>query len=73
LEVDHYISKPLTQRLERTNGTLRQQTERAVSTTKQIYPGVGANEGYFALGHHLLQLDLGKFPRVELPLLNEQT
>lgn len=27
-EVEHYISKVLTQRLERTNGTLRQQTGR---------------------------------------------
>jgi IS1 family transposase len=33
-EVDHYISKALTQRSERTNGILRQQTGRSASTTK---------------------------------------
>jgi IS1 family transposase len=55
-EVDHYISKLLTQRLERTNGILRQQTGRIASTTKherlreesfppqlsQVWQGVGA-------------------------------
>lgn len=35
-EVEHYISKILTQRLERTNGILRQQTGRIASTTKQV-------------------------------------
>ncbi|MDZ4877050.1 MAG: hypothetical protein CLLPBCKN_006485 [Chroococcidiopsis cubana SAG 39.79] len=36
-EVEHYISKTLTQRLERTNGILRQQTGRTASTTEQIW------------------------------------
>jgi len=36
-EVEHYISKVLTQRLERTNGCLRQQTGRTASTTEQIW------------------------------------
>ncbi|RUS95848.1 hypothetical protein DSM107010_71030 [Chroococcidiopsis cubana SAG 39.79] len=36
-EVDHYISKLLTQRLERTNGIIRQQTIAVASTTKQIW------------------------------------
>ncbi len=36
-EVDHYISKVLTQRLERTNGILRQQTLAVAPTTKQIW------------------------------------
>lgn len=36
IEADHYITKALTQRLERTNGTLRQQTGRLASTAEQI-------------------------------------
>ncbi len=36
-QVDHYISKVLTQRLERTNGILRQQTGRTASTTEQVW------------------------------------
>jgi len=33
-KVEHYISKVLTQRLERTNSSLRQQTGRTASTTE---------------------------------------
>ena len=62
MKLYHYISKVLTQRLERTNGILRQQTGRAASTTKQICQGVGADENYPAFSHQLLQLDLGTFP-----------
>ena len=35
-EASHYISKALTQRLERTNGIVRQQTLSLASTTKQV-------------------------------------
>lgn len=53
-EVEHYISKALTQRLERTNGIVRQQTGRTASTTKQIWQGLGADKSHFAFGHQLL-------------------
>jgi hypothetical protein len=61
-EVDHYISKALTQRLERTNGTLRQLSRTLASTTKQICQGLGADASHLTFGHKLLQLDLGTFP-----------
>jgi insertion element IS1 protein InsB len=41
-EVDHYISKVLTQRLERTNAILRQQTLSLASTTKQMRASCGS-------------------------------
>jgi len=60
-EVDHYIGKALTQRLERTNGIVRQQTGRTASTTKQIRQGLGADRGNSQTRYWLLQLDLAAF------------
>ncbi len=61
-EVEHYIGKILTQRLERTNGCLRQQTGRWHRRQNKFALVVGADESHLAFGHHLLQLDLGTFP-----------
>jgi IS1 family transposase len=72
-EVEHYIGKILMPRLERTNGRLRQQTGRAASTTEQIWQSLRADESHLAFSHHLLQLDLGTFPRAGLQRLNVQT
>jgi IS1 family transposase len=72
-EVEHYIGKVLTQRLERTNGCLRQQTGRWHRRQNALWQGLGADESYLAFSHHLLQLDLGTFARAELLLLKEQT
>lgn len=67
-EVDHYISKALTQRLQRTNGIVRQQTGRWLSlrhatrtTTKQIRQGLGADRGNSQARYRLLQLELAAF------------
>jgi len=60
-EVDHYISKVLTQRVERTNGIIRQQTGRSASPTKQIWQGMGADRGNCETCYQLLQLDLAAF------------
>lgn len=67
-EVEHYISKALTQRLERTNGILRQQTGRWLSlrhatrtTTKQVWQVVEPDTSYPTFGHQLLQLDMATF------------
>jgi hypothetical protein len=68
-EVEHYISKALTQRLERTNGIVRQQTLSLASKTKQIWQRLGTNESYLTLGYQLLPLDLGAFSRAGLQLL----
>jgi insertion element IS1 protein InsB len=53
-DVDHYISKVLTQRLERTNSTLRQQTGRWHRRQNKFARVVGADKDHFALGHQLL-------------------
>jgi IS1 family transposase len=60
-EVDHYISKALTQRLERTNGIVRQQTGRIASATKQVWQSLGANDSDTKTSHQLLQLDMAAF------------
>ncbi len=60
-EVDHYISKLLTQRLERTNGTLRQLTGRWHRRQNKFGKVWELSESYLAFSHHLLQLDLGTF------------
>jgi IS1 family transposase len=60
-QIDHYISKVLTQRLERTNGIVRQQTGRTASPTKQIWQGMGADRGHCEARLELLQLDLAAF------------
>lgn len=64
-EILHYIGKDKTQRLERTNGIVRQQTGRWLSlrhatrtTAEQIRQSVGANEGNRAISSELFQLDL---------------
>ena len=60
-EVDHYIGKTLTQRNERTNGILRQQTGRWHDPAKQGRQSVAADGGNRAIGCQLLQLDLAAF------------
>ena len=54
VEVDHYISKLLTQRLERTNGIIRQQTGRWHRQQNKFARVVGADLSHLALGDHLL-------------------
>jgi len=65
LEIQHHIGKDRTQRLERTNGTLRQHTGRWLSlrhakrtTTEQVCQGVGTNQSDDAVSGELFQLDL---------------
>jgi IS1 family transposase len=86
-EVDHYISKLLTQRLERTNGILRQHTRRwhrrqnmrdcgrnpSPRNSRKFAKVWELSDSYLAFGHLLLQLDLGTFSCAELRRLNEQT
>ncbi len=60
-EVDHYISKLLTQRLERTNGILRQQTGRWHRQQNKFGKVWELSESYLAFSYHLLQLELGTF------------
>jgi hypothetical protein len=60
-EIEHYISKALTQRVERTNGILRQQTGRWHRRQNKARQGMGTNESYPTFGHHLLQLELAAF------------
>ena len=57
-EILHHIGKDKTQRLERTNGIVRQQTPALASTTEQVWQDVGTNEGNDPIGRELLQLDL---------------
>ena len=64
-EILHYIGKDKTQRLERTNGIVRQQTGRWLSLrhatrtqTEQVWQGLGANESDDAISGELFQLDL---------------
>lgn len=73
--IDHYISKLLTQRLERTNGIIRQQTLAVASPTKherlaeegfprqlsQIWQAVAADRGNCETDERLLPLDLEAF------------
>jgi IS1 family transposase len=61
-EVEHYISKALTQRLERTNGILRQQTGRWHRQQNKFGKVWELSESYLAFSYHLLQLDLDTFP-----------
>jgi len=64
-ELQHYVGKDKTQRLERTNGVIRQQTSRWLSlrhatrtTAKQVQQGLGTDKSNDSLGGELLQLDL---------------
>lgn len=57
-EICHYIGKERTQRIERTNGIVRQQTLSLASTTKQIWQGVGTNQSDNSISGRLLQLDM---------------
>ena len=61
-EVEHYIGKILTQRLERTNGCLRQHTGRWHRRQNKFGKVWELSESHLAFDHHLLQLDLGTFP-----------
>jgi hypothetical protein len=72
-EVEHYISKALTQKLERTNGSLRQQTGRWHRRQNALWQDLGADESHFAFDRRLLQLDLGAFSCAEPRRLNVQT
>jgi IS1 family transposase len=60
-EVDHYISKALTQRLERTNGIVRQQTGRWHRRQNALWQGLGADRGNSQTRYQLLQLDMAAF------------
>ncbi len=60
-EVDHYISKALTQRLERTNGIVRQQTGRWHRRQNALWQGVAADRANCKTCYQLLQLDMAAF------------
>ena len=60
-EVDHYISKVLTQRLERTNGIIRQQTGRWHRRQNALWQGVAADRANCKTCYQLLQLDMAAF------------
>lgn len=60
-EVKHYISKALTQRLERTLGIVRQQTGRWHRRQNALQQVMAANQSYPTLAYQLLQLDLAAF------------
>ncbi len=72
-EVKHYISKALTQRLERTNGIVRQQTGRWHRRVNKFSFVMATNQSYPTLAYQLLQLDLGAFSRTGLQQLKGQT
>lgn len=60
-EVDHYVSKVLTQR-KRANQRYSTTANRTLaSTTEQIWEALGANKSHPTFGHHLLQLGLATF------------
>ena len=60
-EVDHYISKALTQRLERNFRHCASTDRTLASTTKQIRQGLAADRGNSQARYWLLQLDLAAF------------
>ena len=60
-ETEHYISKGLTQRLERTNGIVRQQTGRWHRRQNALWQGVAADRGHCEARPELLQLDMATF------------
>ncbi len=60
-EVDDYISKALTQRWERTNGILRQQTGRWHRRQNALWQSLRTNDSDFKTSHQLLQLDMAAF------------
>lgn len=57
-EIVHYIGKDKTQRLERTNSIVRQQTGRWHRRQNALWQGLGANQGDNAISGELFQLDL---------------
>ncbi len=57
-EMLHHIAKDRTQRLERTNGIVRQQTGRWASQTKQVWQAMGTKQGDNTVSGKLFQLDL---------------
>lgn len=60
-EVKHYISKALTQRLERTLGIVRQQTLSLASKTEQIQQVMRTNKSNLTFGERILPLELVTF------------
>ena len=58
-EVQHHIGKDKTQRLERTNGIIRQQTPALASTTQQVWQGVGTDESNDSISGELQQNGFG--------------
>ena len=57
-ESQHHIGKDKTQRLERTNSIVRQQTGRWLPTAEQVWQVVGADKSDNTISGELLQLDL---------------
>jgi transposase-like protein len=57
-EIYHSIGKDRTQRLERTNGIVRQQTGRWHRRQNALWQVMGANKSYDSIGSYLLQLDV---------------
>ena len=61
-EIQHSVGRDKTQRLERTNGIVRQQTLSLASTTEQVWQSVGTDESDDSISGELLQLDLATQP-----------
>ena len=55
----HHIGSGKTQRLERTNGIIRQQTPALASTTQQVWQGVGTDESNDSISGELQQNGFG--------------
>lgn len=58
-EINHEIGKENTQRLERTNGILRQQTGRWHRQQNALCQSLGADQSHGTANGQLFQLDLG--------------
>ena len=57
-EIKHHIGKDKTQRLERTNGIVRQQTLSLASAAEQVWQSVEYDKSHNSVSGELLQLDL---------------
>jgi IS1 family transposase len=57
-EIKHHIGKDKTQRLERTNGIVRQQTLALASAAEQVWQSVEYDKSHNSVSGELLQLDL---------------
>ena len=61
-EIEHYIGKDQTQRLERINGIVRRAVGAICPTAEQVWQALGAEQGDNALSGELFQLDMAAQP-----------